>query len=159
MKGICKFHAPLLLCNCFSVWSLTNATDSACSAHVDFFLGRHDTDMLWEACQLPLGWLWEVQLNARRHEGCGFLWLGSLWAPTTVSAEKAEEGSQDVKTSQVQRSPQALAEAQSFLALGILEAQTFAGEEGWFSFTDRDEQQRLVQICFNVFTERESGHW
>lgn len=64
-----------------------------------------------------------------------------------------------MKTSQVERSPQALAEAQSSLASGILEAQTFAGEEGWFSFTDGSDQQRLVQICFSIFTEGQPKHW
>lgn len=64
-----------------------------------------------------------------------------------------------MKTSQVQKSPQALAEAQSSLALGTLKARTFAGEEGWFSFTDGGEKQRLVHICFNIFAEREPKHW
>lgn len=88
-----------------------------------------------------------VQLNARRHEVCGAPLAGECpLSPITVTVEKAEEGTQDMKTPQVQRPPQALAEAQSSPASGTLKAQNFAGEEGWFSFTDGSDQQRLVQI-------------
>lgn len=63
------------------------------------------------------------------------------WAPIAIPAGKAEEGTWDVqKTSLVQRSPQALAEAQFSLASGILEAQSFAVEAEWFSSTDGGDQ-------------------